>query len=662
MLLKESVFMKKLHNLKEKIIFYVMAVSVLAAVLIVTIMSVGSVRSTNTIQLDNMQISARIAAQSISSNLHLLTERMYNLSSEQVFTDSTVSSDEKLARIDEIKQEIEFVWLSAYDLSGQKLFGDDIAPASIADTGYFSYLLQTGNIVIGEPYYDQELLQLCVGAPLKTDNEITGYLIGSYKYDLLNDVLSLLVLGNTGTARILNENGTIIGDRNLQNIIDQQNIYDLYPSSRNSKIYDKILAYQTGSALVTFNHVKNYAGYAPIPGTNWALLISAPQREFMSSVILSIVLSALFALLLLLAAGAVIVPVSNKISASLASVTGRLQKLAEGNLTEKVILSQNNDETDILTAALSKTIESLNSYIQDIQLCLGALSEGDYTVDIPDNFCGDFTSIRDSLVHITDALNRTMMQMNLSSLEVNKNSMEVSDYANKLQAGSLSQADLLKQLEDSMDAITSSIEKTRANALQIEDCSQNANEKTAMGDSYMQSMLTTMAEIHSAVEEISQISHLIEDISDQTNLLSLNASIEAARAGEAGRGFAVVASEIGQLSGQTTDALRQTADIISRSADIIQKGQETADQTAQAFQEIQKVTEQYNEISRKLSDTVKEQTSAVDCVNSQLLSLKGIADANRDLAAETNKMAAGSLTQSENLKDFVSQVKMKETK
>lgn len=213
MLLKESVFMKKLHNLKEKIIFYVMAVSVLAAVLIVTIMSVGSVRSTNTIQLDNMQISARIAAQSISSNLHLLTERMYNLSSEQVFTDSTVSSDEKLARIDEIKQEIEFVWLSAYDLSGQKLFGDDIAPASIADTGYFSYLLQTGNIVIGEPYYDQELLQLCVGAPLKTDNEITGYLIGSYKYDLLNDVLSLLVLGNTGTARILNENGTIIGDQ-----------------------------------------------------------------------------------------------------------------------------------------------------------------------------------------------------------------------------------------------------------------------------------------------------------------------------------------------------------------------------------------------------------------------------------------------------------------
>lgn len=653
--------MLKLHNLKQKIIFYVMTVSVLAAILIVTIMSVGSIRSTNTVLLDNMQITARIASQGISSNLHLLTERMYNLSSDKVLTDASSAASDKQARLDEVKLEIEFVWLSAYDTAGQKLYGDDSAPASIADTGYYANLIKTGNIVIGEPYYDNNLLQLCVGVPLKSNDELTGYLIGSYKYDLLNDVLSMLILGDTGSACILNENGLIIGDRNLQNVIDGKNVYDLYPSSKNTEIFDKVLSYQTGSALITMNHIKNYAGYAPIPGTNWALLINAPQREFMSSVLLSILLSALFALLLLVIAGAVIVPVSQKIGTSLSTATNRLQKLAEGNLTEEVILSHNNDETDILTNALSKTIESLNSYIQDIRLSLGALSKGDYTIEIPDNFNGDFSSIRDSLMDITNSLNRTMMQMNLSSSEVNKNSIEVSDYANKLHDGSLNQASLLKQLEDSMNAITSSIEKTKTNALQIESCSINANEKTALGGSYMQSMLTTMSEIHSAVEEISQISQLIEDISDQTNLLSLNASIEAARAGEAGRGFAVVAAEIGQLSGQTTNALRQTGDIINHSADIIQKGLETANQTARAFQEIQKVTEQYNEISRTLSDTVMEQTTAVDCVNSQLESLKNIADANRSLAEETDKMAASSLAQSEDLKDYVSQVKMKES-
>lgn len=653
-------FYDKFHNIKKKIIFYVMAVSIFLAICLTTIMSISSVRSTNKVLLDNMQITARIASQSISSNLHLLTERMYNLSNEEIFISSSDDA-EKQARLDEVKLQIEFVWLSAYDLSGQKLYGDHIAPDSIADTKYYTYLTQTGNIVIGEPYYDNDILQLCVGAPLKADGEVVGYLIGSYKYDLLNDVLSMLILGDTGSACILNEEGLIIGDRDIQNVIDQENIYDLYPSSKNQKIYDKILAYQTGSALIRLEHVTNYAGYAPIPGTNWALLVSAPQREFMGSAILSIILSVVVSIILLTTAAMFIIPVAEKISVSLAQATKRLQALAEGNLTEEVILSDTLDETAILTQALSKTIISLNSYIQNIQTSLGALADGDYTIEIPDNFYGDFSSIRESLCNITASLNRTMMQMNHSSMEVNRNSSEVSDYAKQLHDGSMSQSALLEQLEKSMEAITVSIEKNKDNVLQIERCSENASEKTSLGDSNMRSMLDTMNEIHSAVDEIFQISQLIEDISSQTNLLSLNASIEAARAGEAGKGFAVVAAEIGHLSQQTTDALQQTVEIIQRSADIIQKGLETAGQTAKAFQEIQEVTEQYREISTKLSGTVSEQTTAVSYVNEQLVSLKNIANENRNLAEETDKMASGSLAQSENLREYVAQVKIKES-
>ncbi len=653
--------MKKFHTMKQKIIFYVMSTAILLTVLTTTILSAGNVRSTNTVLLDNMQTTARIAAQSISSNLHLLTERMYNLSQNVILTDPSSTADAKKDCLADTKLQIEFVWLSAYDTMGKKLYGDSNAPDSIADQAYYSYLGQTGNIVIGDPYEADGILQLCVGIPIKSGEETAGYLVGSYKYDVLSDVLSMLIIGSTGSACIVNPEGLMIASRDTSDITLHKNIYDLASSASATQAFHNMLSYQTGSDKIQMDGCRQYAGYAPIPGTNWALLIHAPQREFMGTVRSSLILSVLFTVFLLVAATMVVTSVSNKISRSLSSATNRLQLLAEGNLTDPVTAAETNDETAVLTDALSKTIASLNAYIQDIQTCLGALSDGDYTIRIPDNFDGDFCSIRDSLHHIAESLNQTMVRMNRSSQAVNQNSQDVSANAMRLKEGAVSQEELLHQLADSMELITSSIEKNRDNVLQIEQCAQNATDKTSLGGKHMENMLSMMAEINQAVEEISKISKFVEDISFQTNLLALNASIEASRAGESGRGFAVVASQMSQLSEQTTDALQQTADIIQSSTDLIRKGLTTADETATAFQEIQTVTEQYREISAQLAATTQEQTNTVDCVSEKLDSLKEIADQNRELAEEANQVAANSLSQSESLHQYVSQVKLKES-
>lgn len=641
--------MKKQKNLKQKIIFYVMSVALLVTVLITTIMSVGSIRSTNNVLLDNMQITARTASQNIMSNLHLLTERMYNFSTETVFLNDTISETKKQKRFDAIKNQIEFLWLSAYDTDGKKLYGDTTSPKSITNTKYFSKMTETENLVIGEPYYNNTLLQLCVGAPLKNkDGEIKGYLVGSYKYDLIDDVLSQLVLGNTGSACILNEDGDIIGDRNKQNIIEKKNIYKLYPSSANASLFKKITSYQIGSAEMKLGSKHCYTGYSPIPGTNWELFLHVPKNEFMDTVYMSVIVSILLSIALIIAAGAVIIPVARKISNPLSAATKRLQALADGNLTKEVLLSDSNDETKILTDALAKTIASLKSYIQDIETSLSALSDGDFTIDIPNTFRGDFSSIRNSLDNITDSLNRTMQQMS-------KSSVEVSECAKQLLDGSKQQNDLLHSMEENMAAITSSIEKNKEHVLQIEQCAEMANQKTALGGSYMQNMLDSMSQIHKTVDEISNISLMMESISRETNLLSLNAAIEASRAGEAGRGFAVVANEIGSLSKQTTDALLESSNLISRSAEAIRAGLETAGQTADTFREIADLTTQYYTISNQLSDTVKDQTDAVAYAEKRLISLQEIAGKNDEMAAE-------SLSQAKTLRNFVAQVKIKQPK
>ena len=179
-----------------------------------------------------------------------------------------------------------------------------------------------------------------------------------------------------------------------------------------------------------------------------------------------------------------------------------------------------------------------------------------------------------------------------------------------------------------------------------------AGQKTALGDGYMRSMLDAMSQIHNTVKEISKISLLIEDISRQTNLLSLNAAVEASRAGEAGRGFAVVANEISVLSNQTADALRETGNLITRSNESIQAGLETADRTAATFREIAGLTQQYRDISIRLTDTVQQQTDAVASANDRLSTLRNIADQN-------DQMAEKSLDQAKELQDYVSQVKIK---
>lgn len=650
---------KQKRTIKQIIVRYVTGVTVLLGVLLTFIMIITGFTSTKSVLFDSLQVIARTSSQNISSNIHLLADRMDSLAQETVLSNPLTSIDIKQKLINERKERIEFVWIADYDLSGNRVYGDSISPASISDDELYTYLNVTNNITIGKPYLSDGIWQLCVGVPIIRDGNVSSYLVGSYKYDLLNDVLSNINIGSSGLAFIVDKEGTIIADKNISNMDNHDNLYGLYGSRSNDPIFDTMLSFNTGLSSVFFKGVQHYVAYSPIAGTNWTLIIAAPGLDFLGIMFISLIISVFLIIILLISSRKIIVRIAEGITSPLDLAARRLSSLSAGNLTDEVILSDNSIEAEKLTTALSKTITSLAGYINEIQSYLGLLSSGDYSHNVADSFMGDFVAIKDALSSITVSLNETMHQISNSSLAVSNNASETSDYAKKLYNGSFEQTTAIERLRSSINIITENISQIDANARRVKESADLAESRVDNGTHQMDNMLSTMNSIYANMKDIITISRLIEEISSQTSLLALNASIEAARAGEAGRGFAIVAQQISQLADQTADALNKTGEIIEQANDSIIYGLDTAKATAESFENIRSATAEFTEISNNMINITMEQQKSVNLVTEDIGKVLNIANDNLELAKGTDETASMSSVQADELENIVSSVKLR---
>lgn len=651
----------KKQSIKQIIVVYVTSISVSLGIVLTLLMIIAALTSTSSVLHDSLQMAVNTSSQNISSNLHLLTDRMDSLIQETNLSNDYVPDEQKQQILDKYEQRIEFVWIAAYDGSGKKIYGDEMGQDSIAEEEYYEDLVKTNNMTIGEPHYANDIWQLSVAAPLYDDEgNISCYLVGSYRYDLLNDVLSNINIGAGGLAYLVDREGNIIANKNVADMEKKQNLYNMYGSGRNKKVFDSMLDFQSDSASVLFHMQQHYIAYSPVAGTNWTLMIAAPGKDFMKILLWSVVISILIIVALQICARKLIVRVADRIADSLSLATSRITSLSAGDLREEVILADNNTEAEILTTALSKTVSSLATYIADITEYLGMLSSGDYSGEVGDAFSGDFIAIKEALQSITVSLNDTMQRINQSSFAVSSNSSETSDYAKKLYDGSIEQTAALERLTEKIDIITEKIDEIGENAGQVKQSADSAELCVEEGIQQMDDMLVTMDSIYNDMQEIITISHLIEEIASQTSLLSLNASIEAARAGDAGKGFAVVAQQISLLSDQTADALDKTSEIIGKASLSIEQGMKNAKETAASFQDVRKATSDFTVISNNMTHITVEQKEAIDMVSEEVHTVLNIANTNQELAKETDETAALSLKQAEELEQIVSAVKLKE--
>lgn len=325
-----------------------------------------------------------------------------------------------------------------------------------------------------------------------------------------------------------------------------------------------------------------------------------------------------------------------RIVAPLKKIQGFAEKLSEGNLSTNVEVRQRNE--------IGQTADSLRIAQNNMRGLLQEISEVSNGVgDALGSFDTAFNNMKDSISQVSSAVDiiaQNVTKQAASTDEANDNVVFMADKINQtgIEVSNLDQnAEEMNRIsEQSMKTLKDLIEinnRTRSNIAAMETQTQNTN--------------------HS-VEQIHMAANLINEISEQTSLLALNASIEAARAGEAGKGFAVVADEIAKLANQSGDSVEEISKTVealqenaARSVAVMKDINESVDLQVNSLTETQHIIEKlHQELSNffvsvhSIDDMTKEMETQRVNVTGTISVLNGLAQDNASVAEETAAMSS----------------------
>ena len=310
-------------------------------------------------------------------------------------------------------------------------------------------------------------------------------------------------------------------------------------------------------------------------------------------------------------------------------------KLSEGNLTEDVVVKQKNE--------IGVTAEKLNMARGQMNRLIKAITAAAQEIDAGvNNFDHAFLQMGDSIRDVDTAIEGIAQNITKQAGSTMEASAEVNAIAEGIDHTSKEVADLNNN-SDAMKRLSQDCFDKLKNLVR-------ANEKTRED---VRSMQAQAEATNNAAESIKKATELIEEISTQTNLLSLNASIEAARAGESGKGFAVVAAEIGGLANQSANATEEITRIIDnlrenslKSLSVMDKMSATIEEQVKALEETENIfSSLYTNLDNHVSSiaTIKNMTQDIDerrqGIMEVLNTLTSLAEDNAASSEETSAMA-----------------------
>ncbi len=647
--------------------------NILILVVICCLIMAFSLRSlANSILLDSLEPMARQSAKTVEANIHMLADRMMTIAAdprmnaaasagpdgaEAMRPNPAAAAESRGAVLEEAAEIYELYAIALYGLDGRLVQGVGDAPDSL-DSGFFSLLKETDNLTTDSSTVCQGKLGITMGMPVKENGETILYVMGIYKYDTLNDVISSINLGRSGMAYMVNREGAVTGHPDQSLVLGGSSLVQL--SGGNGDAAERITTGETGSTEFSVDGEKMLAAFSPIRGTQWALVIQIPKADYNHFINWAMIVSVLATLAGLAVSILMILRFARSISHPVRRVTDRMVALSDGDLHTEVLSLNTGDELEVMTKTLEATLASVNRYISDIQQVLTHVAGGDLRTEPQVDYMGDFALIRGSLCTITASMNETLLGFRAAADRLTDMAEQLSGQSVQLHQASLEQNQSAEELvhevshvKDRLADVTESSGRTRSQTEEITRRVQSANEQMA-------ALSSAMDNISDNAQQITKIAKDIEDIAFQTNILSLNASVEAARAGAAGKGFAVVANEVKRLATKSAEAAQSATEMVNNTKAIIQTGVELTADTAGSLRAISDVSGQISAISDQLAAAVQGQETALAVMEERIAAISDIADRNLQNAGETERSSGSLAKEAEVLQSQVRKFTLKE--
>ena len=383
-----------------------------------------------------------------------------------------------------------------------------------------------------------------------------------------------------------------------------------------------------------FNGTTKYSAYTILNNEN-ILVLTADESEALAGITtvtgVAVGISAIVVLLAII----ICFILGRRLMRPLVKVSTIIEEIANGDINADFgMVKETNDEIGLIIEKMKELTQSLGNIVGKIRNSSDTMSANSYELNDTSSQTlaanNEISKAVEDVAEGSTGMAASISKINENLLEMSNETKDINESVNEIRNQTTAEQDSSKIMNDKIKSM------------------QDSSHKMDEGISAISKRIET---VNTTVDKVSNIVSVIEEISSETNLLSLNASIEAARAGDAGKGFAVVAQEIRVLSDNTNTELENIKKIISSLVEecryCVQASGTIVEDNAKQKEEIKAVLDEFGSLDEQIqktaekADEIEELVTAMIELNDDITkSSNSLTDVSAANAAATEEMNA----------------------